>query len=91
MRLVYTAENLINKKMRELLPANMHVRHGCKEGVPMDFAVFTILAGFGASFGILYRSLTLTTGARKNRETPFFQFGKIADVFWSGKCLITGE
>ena len=57
----------------------------------MDFAVLTILAGFGASFGILYRSLTLTTEAWKKRETRFFQFGKIADVFWSGKCLITGE
>ena len=63
----------------------------CKDGVPMDFALFTILAGFMGSFGILYRSLTLTTGARKRRENRYFLFGIVADVLWSGKLFNYSE
>ena len=34
--------------------------HGghCPEGVPVEFGLLTILAAFGAAFGILYRALT---------------------------------
>ena len=87
MRLVHNAENIINRKIYEILPSRMYQRNGCKDGVPMDFAVFTILAGFGVSFGILYRSLTLTTGARKSHGTQNTKVGKIADIIWSGKFL----
>ena len=41
--------------------------HGghCPEGVPVEFGLLTILAAFGAAFGILYRALTLKIGRRK--------------------------
>ena len=86
----YGAKHLLTRKVQEAVPFNLQVDPWCKEGVPMDFAVFTILAGFGASFGILYRAVTLTTGARKKRENGAAQpvlIGNLADVLWSGeKC-----
>ena len=41
---------------------------GCPDGVPVEFGLLTILAAFGASFGILYRALTLTLGGRKRKR-----------------------
>ena len=38
------------------------------QGIPVEFALLTILAAFGAAFGILYRALTLITGKRKKRS-----------------------
>ena len=40
----------------------------CPEGVPVEQAIFGILAAFGASFGFLYRAVTMTTGGRKRRS-----------------------
>ena len=41
----------------------------CPEGIPVEFGLISILAAFGAAFGILYRVLTLKTGRRKRRDT----------------------
>jgi len=61
--------------------------HGgyCPEGVPVEFALLSILAAFGVAFGFLYRALTLTTGKRKKRETGNFLFSSIlGDLAWAG-------
>lgn len=58
----------------------------CPEGVPVEFALLSLLAAFGVAFGILYRALTLTTGGRKKRNSSNFLIFHtvLADLFWSG-------
>ena len=59
----------------------------CPDGVPVEFALLSLLAAFGVAFGVLYRALTLTTGGRRRKRNTsnFLIFHTmIADVFWSG-------
>ncbi len=66
----------------------------CPEGIPVEQALFGILAAFAASFGVLYRALTQATMGRRrkrseaNNEEPetFVETLKtrVADVLWSG-------
>jgi len=58
----------------------------CPEGVPVEFALLSLLAAFGVAFGILYRALTLTTGGRKKRNSSNFLIFHtvLADLFWTG-------
>lgn len=64
--------------------------HGgyCPEGVPVEFALLSILAAFGVAFGVLYRALTLTTGARKRRSGSIGDLmlfiNAIQDFGWAG-------
>ena len=37
-------------------------------GVPVEFALLSILAAFGVAFGVLFRALTLITGRRRRRS-----------------------
>jgi hypothetical protein len=64
--------------------------HGgyCPEGVPVEFALLSILAAFGVAFGFLYRALTLTTGKRRKRELgPFVFSSLLGDLAWAGRIL----
>lgn len=56
-----------------------HGGYGCPEGVPVDFALLSILAAFGASFGILYTALTLLTKKRKKRGTMESHFDDVVE------------
>ena len=40
----------------------------CPQGIPVEFALLSILAAFGVAFGVLYMALTLTTAARRKRS-----------------------
>jgi len=61
----------------------------CPEGIPVEFALLSILAAFGVAFGILYRTLTLTTAGRKKREFGSFVFSSIlGDIAWAGTQII---
>ena len=70
----------------------------CPEGVPVEFALLSILAAFGVAFGILYRALTIITMGRKKRaiarendggETDDVGIGlKIADMLWFGETYL---
>lgn len=40
----------------------------CPEGIPVEFALLSLLAAFGAAFGILYTALTLQTMGRRKRR-----------------------
>ena len=55
----------------------------CPEGIPVEFALLSILAAFGVAFGILYRALTLLTGRRAFQDVGIV--GHIADSLWHGK------
>lgn len=46
-----------------------HEKMECPEGVPVEQAVFGILAAFAASFGFLFRAVTMATGRRKKRSS----------------------
>ena len=69
----------------------------CPEGVPVEFALLSILAAFGVAFGVLYRALTIITMGRKKRAVERKEDGpdinkvgfgfKIADLLWFGKIL----
>jgi len=60
----------------------------CPEGIPVEFALLSILAAFGVSFGLLYRTLTLVTAGGRKRQTGSFTFSSFieetADFFWAG-------
>ena len=41
----------------------------CPQGIPIEFALLSILAAFGAAFGILYVALTQQTMGRRRRRS----------------------
>lgn len=43
----------------------------CPQGIPIEFALLSILAAFGAAFGILYVALTQQTMGRRRRSAGF--------------------
>ena len=63
----------------------------CPDGVPLEFALLTLLAAFGAAFGVLYIALTMAGGGRGSSEgdasygDSFLLLGShLADLAWSG-------
>ena len=67
--------------------------HGgyCPEGIPVEFALLSLLGMFGVAFGFLYRALTMTTQTRKRRsnsEGVYFNTvlfsSMIGDMTWAG-------
>ena len=68
----------------------------CPEGIPVEQAIFGVLAAFAASFGFLFRAITqITDPARKRRDLragggqPESLLERIqaegADMFWLGR------
>ena len=67
----------------------------CPAGVPVEFALLSILAAFGVAFGVLYQALTIITGRRKKRNAeedagtePEPEVGfvfRFADFLWLGE------
>ena len=66
----------------------------CPDGVPLEFALLSLLAAFGAAFGILYVALTQAGRRRRKRsgetgETAggsFLVFNtELADLLWTGR------
>ena len=39
----------------------------CPEGIPVEQAIFAILAAFGVAFGVLYRAITMGRRRRRRR------------------------
>ena len=66
----------------------------CPQGIPVEFALLSILAAFGVAFGVLYMALTQQTMARRRRRSTdgedeegivgdlAFKFG---DILWAGE------
>ena len=42
--------------------------HYCPEGIPVETALFAVLAAAGLSFGALFMTVTMITGARRKRK-----------------------
>ena len=71
----------------------------CPQGIPVEFALLSILAAFGVAFGVLYMALTLQTMGRRKRSTGEAgegegeeQYGgdlafKFGDLLWAGELL----
>ena len=52
----------------------------CPQGIPIEFALLSILAAFGAAFGILYVALTQQTmGRRRRRRSAGFEEVEVDD------------
>ena len=68
--------------------------YGCPEGIPVETAIFGLLAAFGVAFGLLYRAVTIKTGGRRKRslnlphDDPLQLLSIIADYFWMGKLIL---
>ena len=76
----------------------------CPQGIPVEFALLSILAAFGVAFGVLYMALTLQTMGRRKRSTGEAgegegdgeeQYGgdlafKFGDLLWAGELLRFG-
>ena len=63
----------------------------CPDGVPLEFALLSLLAAFGAAFGILYVALT-QAGRRRRRRSEEAEGGtflvfntELADLLWTGR------
>ena len=73
----------------QLVAASGHGGY-CPEGIPVEFALLSILGMFGVAFGFLYRALTMTTGTRKRRSNDGVYFNTvlfsniIGDMTWAG-------
>ena len=75
----------------------------CPQGIPVEFALLSILAAFGVAFGVLYMALPLQTMGRRRRSTGEAgvgegdgeeQYGgdlafKFGDLLWAGELLST--
>lgn len=71
----------------------------CPEGIPVEQAIFGILAAFAVSFGFLFRAVTQITGGRRRKrsadgdtlaaEEPVTWYEelqtKVADMYWWGR------
>ena len=70
----------------------------CPEGIPVEQALFGILAAFGASFGFLFRAVTIATAKRRRKRmaedgavmdasTTVWEDlqNKAADMYWWGR------
>ena len=51
----------------------------CPQGIPIEFALLSILAAFGAAFGILYVALTQQTMGRRRRRSAGFEEAEVDD------------
>ena len=68
----------------------------CPEGVPVETALFAILAAFGVAFGAIWRAITLQTGGRRrkrsskepnseNDTSTSSALENFSDLLWSGR------
>ena len=86
----WTASNRKGKQL-DLQAAASGYGSYCPEGIPVEQAIFGILAAFGVAFGVLYRAVTLKTNARRKRrdikpEDDIVKTrNKLADFLWMGK------
>ena len=67
----------------------------CPDGVPLEFALLSLLAAFGVAFGVLYVALTmgkrslardLSSESEEEEEGDIIMFlgSQLADLLWSG-------
>ena len=74
----------------------------CPQGIPVEFALLSILAAFGVAFGVLFMALTQQTMGRRRRrstdgdgedvDTEGGVVGDLAfkfgDILWAGEFKI---
>ena len=60
----------------------------CPDGLPLEFALLTLLAAFGVAFGVLYTALTLTTMGRGFDDDDSPLESHLFDFVWSGMNYI---
>ena len=70
----------------------------CPDGVPLDFALLSLLAACGVAFGVLYVALTmgkrslardLSSESEEEEEGDIIMFlgSQLADLLWSGMAV----
>ena len=64
----------------------------CPEGIPLEQAIFLALAAFAASFGVLYRAVTMALGKKRRKrsdgeaDVAWYEViqDRVGDILWSG-------
>ena len=69
----------------------------CPDGVPLEFALLSLLAAFGVAFGVLYVALTMgkrslsrdVSSEEEEEEGDIIMFlgSQLADLLWSGMAV----
>ena len=69
----------------------------CPDGVPLEFALLSLLAAFGVAFGVLYVALTMgkrslardigEEGGEEEGDIIMFLGSQLADLMWSGMAV----
>ena len=69
----------------------------CPEGIPVETALFALLAAAGLAFGILFMTITMITGGRKKRAASLYDYSKneapvlysvmFSELIWQGMSL----
>ena len=70
----------------------------CPDGVPLEFALLSLLAAFGVAFGVLYvaltmgkRSLARDIGEEEEGDIIMFLGSQLADLMWTGMAVSAHE
>lgn len=66
----------------------------CPDGVPLEFALLSLLAAFGVAFGVLYvaltmgkRSLSRDVSEEEEGDIIMFLGSQLVDLLWSGMAV----
>ena len=67
----------------------------CPDGVPLEFALLSLLAAFGVAFGVLYVALTMgkrslardVSSEEEEGDIIMFLGSQLADLLWSGMAV----
>ena len=60
----------------------------CPDGIPVEAALFAVLAAFAVAFGILFRAITAITGGRRKRSNPEDSlWNQFHNYVWLGRFL----
>ena len=71
----------------------------CPDGVPLEFALLSLLAAFGVAFGVLYVALTMQgkrsfardISEEEEGDIIMFLGSQLADLMWTGMAVSAHE
>ena len=93
------AETALSRETRQAdlagaLSGYGHKVEYCPEGIPVEQALFAILASFAAAFGFLFRAITMATATRRRKKRAAGNLEPVTweevaqDLLWSSKSRL---
>ena len=90
-KLASTSRHCVERQADLEGTASGYGEYYCPEGIPIETALFLLLAASGLAFGALFRAITLKTGGRRKKRSNweaknyFSMFDLISDLIWYGR------